>query len=198
MKKAVFLDKDGTIIENVPYNVDPRRICFSEGARFCLRHLYSAGYQFVVVSNQSGVARGCFTEEALGPVRERLEEMFREAGVRLLDFRYCPHHPDGNDPQYAISCSCRKPEPGLLIGAAHDHAIDLASSWIIGDILNDVEAGHRAGCRAVLLNNGNETEWLLTRERTPDLAVGDLSEAAVAITSASLDRWTIDDRTPQL
>jgi D-glycero-D-manno-heptose 1,7-bisphosphate phosphatase len=180
-RRAVFIDKDGTLIDDVPYNVDPRSMRFTSGAEFCLPVLHEAGYALVIVSNQSGVARGFFNESALVPVRERLNRMFADAGAHLLDFYYCPHHPEGTIPEYTLNCSCRKPQPGLLLKAALDHGIDLASSWVIGDILNDVEAGHRAGCRSILLNNGNETEWLLSKERVPDFLADDLAEAALII-----------------
>ncbi len=180
---AVFFDKDGTLIEDVPYNVNPDLMRFTKGAELCLRVCDAAGYLLLIVSNQSGVARGYYAEDDLVPVRERLEEMFVEAGAPLLDFYYCPHHPDGTAFPYAINCLCRKPEPGLIRRAAVDHDIDLASSWLVGDILDDIEAGRRAGCRTVLVNNGNETEWIVTAQRKPEFLVNDLTEAALVIAS---------------
>lgn len=188
--RAVFFDKDGTLVDNIPYNVDPRRIHFAEGAVFCLRLLHDAGYRLFVVSNQSGIARGYFGEKALSPVTERLVRMFEEAGVSLSGFYYCPHHPEGTVPDYAVECICRKPAPGLLFRAALDHGIDLSGSWAVGDILDDVEAGRRAGCRTVLLSNGGESEWVLSRHRTPDLLAGGLAQAALAIVSASSEART--------
>jgi histidinol-phosphate phosphatase family protein len=179
--KAVFLDKDGTLIENLPYNVDPGRMRFTKGAAFCLRLLREAGYGVVVVSNQAGVAKGLFPESALAVVKERLKRMCAQVGVPLLDVYYCPHDPGGVVAEYAVSCFCRKPAPGLVLRAARTHGIDLASSWLIGDILNDIEAGRRAGCRTILVDNGNETEWALSGGRTPDYLVDDLAEAALVI-----------------
>src|SRR4051812_8537634 len=112
--RAVFLDKDGTLIEDVPYNVDPARIRLSAGCADGLRSLAGAGYRLLVISNQSGVARGYFAEEALQGVQRRLRELLGELGVALAGFYYCPHHPEGKVPPYARRCSCRKPEPGLL------------------------------------------------------------------------------------
>jgi D-glycero-D-manno-heptose 1,7-bisphosphate phosphatase len=178
---AVFLDKDGTLIEDVPYNVDPARIRLTPGAGPALRKLHEAGYKLVVVSNQSGVARGLFPEQALQAVEECLTALLAESGVRLEGFYYCPHHPEGVVREYAVACSCRKPAPGLIVRAASEHQIDTERSWLIGDILNDVEAGHRAGCRTVLLDNGNETEWELSRERLPDCIVDNLAAAAERI-----------------
>ncbi len=180
--RAVFLDKDGTLIEDVPYNVDPARIRLMPRAAEGLRALDAAGYRLIVVSNQSGVARGYFEEAALAAVETRLRELLAEAGVPLAGFYYCPHHPEGSVPAYAVECACRKPLPGLIERAAREHGIDLAASWLVGDILNDIEAGRAAGCRTVLLDNGHETEWILTPRRRPHHTAADLSEAAAVIT----------------
>ncbi|MBW4582121.1 MAG: HAD family hydrolase [Tildeniella nuda ZEHNDER 1965/U140] len=176
--RAVFLDKDGTLIEDVPYNVDPQRIRLTVGAGDGLRQVQQLGYQLIVISNQSGVARGYFPESALTAVEARLQELLEPFDVLLDGFYYCPHHPDGTVMEYAIACHCRKPEPGLLLQAAGDRAIDLTQSWFVGDILNDVEAGRRVGCQTILINNGNETEWLLSSERVPHFLAKDLAEAA--------------------
>jgi D-glycero-D-manno-heptose 1,7-bisphosphate phosphatase len=177
-ERAVFLDKDGTLIEDVPYNVDPALMRFLPGTAEGLRALHAAGFRLIVISNQSGVARGHFPEVALAAVESRLRAMFAAAGVPLAGFYYCPHHPDGTVPEYAVSCLCRKPFPGLIIRAAREHGIDRAQSWLIGDILHDIEAGHRAGCRAILIANGNETVWELSPARTPDALAADVAEAA--------------------
>jgi D,D-heptose 1,7-bisphosphate phosphatase len=184
-RKAVFLDKDGTLIENVPYNVDPDRIHLLAGADQ-LRSLSEAGYALIVISNQSGVARGYFAEAALIKVEQRLRSRLAEIGVPLQGFYYCPHHPDGTVAEYAIECDCRKPKPGLLQQAAREHAIDLAQSWFIGDILHDVAAGRAAGCRTVLIDNGNETEWQLSRQRLPHHVVNDLAEASRIILATDM------------
>ena len=181
--KAVFLDKDGTLVENVPYNVDPSRMRLARGAEG-LPMLHRAGYRLIVVSNQSGVARGYFAEDALRPVERRLAELLHEAGVPLAGFYYCPHHPKGVVPAYALACACRKPAPGLIAQAAREHRIDLSRSWLVGDILDDVEAGRRAGCRTVLIDNGNETEWLLSAPRRPHHLAPDLAAAARLILGA--------------
>jgi D-glycero-D-manno-heptose 1,7-bisphosphate phosphatase len=172
---AVFLDKDGTLIKDVPYNIDPAQIELVDGSTHSLKRLRAAGYRLVVVTNQSGVARGLFPETAMQGVRAQIETLL---GLQLDGFYYCPHHPRGTLPAYAIECECRKPNPGMLLTAARDLDLDLAASWMVGDILNDVEAGHRAGCRAILIDNGNETEWIPGPHRQPDYTVGGLSEAA--------------------
>ncbi len=182
--RAVFLDKDGTLIVDIPYNVDPASITLAPGAPEGLARLHKAGYRLVVISNQSGVARGRFAAEALVPVESRLRELLAEVGVPLAGFYFCPHHPEGSVPEYATTCDCRKPKPGMLILAAEELGIDLSRSWFIGDILNDVEAGHRAGCRSVLLDVGNETEWVAGPDRTPDFTASDLLQAANLILQA--------------
>jgi len=182
-KKAVFLDKDGTLIEDVPYNVDPEHIQLTRGATEGLQLLNASRYRLIVITNQSGVARGYFPELALVAVETRLRQLLADVGVPLAGFYYCPHHPDGVVQEFAKNCSCRKPEPGLLLCAADSHDINLTQSWFIGDILNDVEAGRRAGCKTVLIDNGNETEWQMSWQRSPHYTVADLTEAALVITS---------------
>ncbi len=181
--RAVFLDKDGTLVEDVPYNVNPDRIKLAAGAREGLRWLDKAGFALIVVTNQSGIARGLFSTEALAQVQLRLEELLRGIGVSLAGFYYCPHHPEGRVAEYAIDCSCRKPAPGLILRAAQELNIDLGRSWMVGDILDDVEAGQRAGCKTVLIDNGNETEWRTSPQRAPRCYARDLAHAAKMITT---------------
>lgn len=181
LNKAIFLDKDGTLVEDVPYNVNPELIVLASGAGESLRLLHQQGFQIIVVSNQSGVARGYFAEAALIPVEQRLQQQLTAYGVPLAGFYYCPHHPDGIVAPYAIACSCRKPQPGLITRAAVELEIDLAQSWFVGDILHDVAAGRAAGCRTILIDNGNETEWELSPQRLPHHLVDNLLEAAQVI-----------------
>jgi histidinol-phosphate phosphatase family protein len=153
---AVFVDKDGTLVCDVPYNVDPDRIELAPGAGDALARLAAAGYAIVVVSNQSGVARGLFAEEALAAVERRLRELLATSDVALAGFYYCPHHPAGRVSNYAVTCTCRKPEPGMILQAADDLHLDLSRSWMVGDILDDVEAGNRAGCRSSISRSGSK------------------------------------------
>lgn len=180
---AVFLDKDGTLINDVPFNVNPALIRLTAGAAEGLAELHAAGNRLVIVSNQSGVARGLFPETALRAVEAKLRELLEEIGVPLAGFYYCPHHPKGSVAEYARACECRKPAPGLLRRAAAELRLHLPDSWMIGDILDDVQAGGAAGCRTVLLDNGHETEWRRSPEREPDLIAPDLAAAARAILS---------------
>jgi histidinol-phosphate phosphatase family protein len=113
-RRAVFLDKDGTVIEYVPDNVAPDRIRLAPGAIEGLQLLAGAGYELVVVSNQSGVARGFFAESAIGPAEARLRRMLAEGG-ELAAFHDCPHHPSGSVAGFVIECDCRKPAPGMIV-----------------------------------------------------------------------------------
>ena len=181
--KTVFLDKDGTLIQDIPYNVDPDKIQLCTGASEGLQRLAENGYQLFIITNQSGVARGYFPESALVEVENHLRQLLAAIDVSIAGFYYCPHHPQGVVKELAIDCDCRKPRPGLLKKAAAEHQIDLYTSWFIGDILNDVEAGNLAGCQTILIDNGNETEWQLSKARLPNHRVRDLATAARVITA---------------
>ncbi len=183
MQKAIFLDKDGTLINDIPYNVNPDLIELSEDSTSGLRRLQKAGFKLIVVTNQSGVSRGFFKETSLKGVEARLAELLEAEQIKLDGFYYCPHHPDGIIPEYAIDCECRKPNPGMLKQSAEEHYIDLHRSWMIGDILNDVEAGNRAGIRSILIDNGNETEWVEGAFRKPVYEAKNINDAADFILS---------------
>ena len=165
MTPAVFIDKDGTLVEDAPYNVDPARIVLAPGAPEAAAAFAEAGFRVFVVSNQPGVALGRFRMEDLHGV----EAWLRALVPQIEAFYWCPHAP-------GAGCGCRKPAAGLLERAARERGVDLAGSWMIGDILDDVEAGRRAGCRTVLLDNGNETEWQVTPERVPHCIARDFDE----------------------
>jgi histidinol-phosphate phosphatase family protein len=177
---AVFLDKDGTLVDDVPYNVDPALIRLTRGAGEGLRMLRDGGFRLFVVSNQSGVARGFFAEEALGPVEARVRELLRNEGGEIDAFRWCPHHPEGTVDRYRIACDCRKPRPGMITSLASEHGIDLARSWMIGDTPADVEAGRLAGCRTILVGGRADAN----SDLTPDHVGFDLAEAARIIVAA--------------
>ena len=174
VKKAVFVDKDGTLVRDVPYNVDPERIALAPDARNAVERMARGGYRVLVVSNQPGAALGLFSEDALQEVENRLRVLVPKLG----GFYYCPHAP-------GAGCECRKPRPGLLERAAREQGVELAASWMVGDILDDIEAGRRAGCRTILLDVGNETEWHLSDVRRPHHIAPGLAEAAEIISAAS-------------
>lgn len=173
---AVFLDRDGTIIVDKHYAFDPDGIELIDGAVDGLRLLQDAGFRLFVVTNQSGVARGYFGEDDVRAMHRRLDQLLRRRGVRIDQFLYCPHHPEGAVDDYAFSCLCRKPNPGLILQANVDQSIDLRRSWVIGDAPGDVLAGIRVGCKTVLL------EGRRSRDTTLNVPVDhyapDLREAA--------------------
>jgi D-glycero-D-manno-heptose 1,7-bisphosphate phosphatase len=178
---AIFLDKDGTLIEDVPYNVDPELVTLSSGAGPALAQLAREGFRLVVVSNQSGIGDGRFEASALAAVEHRIRELLAPWHVSIDAFYYCPH-------TRSLGCGCRKPSPGLLLRAAAEHRLDLQWSWLVGDILDDVEAGRRAGCGTVLLANGNETRWELGSMRVPHALASNLPLAANCIVAAQRAR----------
>lgn len=190
LRPAIFLDKDGTLVRDIPYNVDPERLEFYPDVFPGLQRLDAAGYSLIVITNQAGVARGYFPESALATLQVCFQQRFQDAGVALTGFYYCPHHPQGIVADYTLSCNCRKPQPGLLYRAAQQHGIDLSRSWLIGDILNDVEAGRAAGCRTILIHNGNETEWLLSPSRLPHHIVSCFAEAVPVILALAAIEFT--------
>lgn len=179
--RAIFIDKDGTLIKDNPYNVDPSKIEFYPEVWEALRLIARQGFAFIVVSNQPGVAKGYFSEVELEKLISWFRRTFSEQGLPLSGFYYCPHHPEGVVDSYSMACQCRKPNPGLIFRAARHLNVELGKSWMIGDILNDVEAGNRAGCRTIMLDRKYETEWLTGEWRKPDFIVENLLEAARAV-----------------
>ena len=177
MNKAIFIDKDGTLIRDVPYNVNPALVEFEEGAIEALTLFQDAGFLIVIISNQSGIGRGYFTEFDLEKIILYIRNELQNNGILLSGFYFCPHHPEDT----SHNCDCRKPKPGMILRAAADLGIAPDKSWMIGDILHDVEAGNRAGCRTILIDNGNETEWKPGEYRTPDFSVPNLMSAADSI-----------------
>jgi D-glycero-D-manno-heptose 1,7-bisphosphate phosphatase len=141
-QRALFFDRDGTLIDDVGYIRDPARVRLLAGAADALREVRQAGFLLVVVSNQSGIARGLVSSAEATAVHERVVAELARAAVELDDARYCPHAPDAG-------CACRKPAPGLLVDAARELGVDLAASVMVGDKGSDVEAGRRAGCRSI-------------------------------------------------
>lgn len=184
-RPAVFLDKDGTLIENVPVVRDTVTIHLLPGVLEGLRLLHQAGYVLVVVTNQGGVAHGLFTKDHVKHMEGGLRIVLSTLDIPLAGFYYCPHHPQGSVQPYAVHCLCRKPKPGLLLRAASDLRIDLERSWMVGDILHDVEAGRWAGCRTILIDNGNETEWEMNENRWPHYFADGMLKASRLILEGS-------------
>jgi len=151
MNKACFLDRDGVVIEEMDYLSDPAKAILIKGAADAIKKLRENDFKIIVVSNQSGIARGYFTEETLSLINKRIEELLAGSGTTVDAWYHCPHHPKGKVAEYSMECSCRKPSPGMLIKAAEEHNIDLSRSAMIGDKTSDLEAGFAAGCPVGIL-----------------------------------------------
>ena len=174
--RAVFLDRDGTLVHPRHYPSRPEDLRLYDGIAPGLRALRRMGFRLVVITNQSGLARGLFTEADLDRMHGRLRERLAADDVWLDGIYHCPHHPDGVVPGLARRCDCRKPEPGMLLRAARELHLSLADSWLVGDILDDVEAGHRVGCQSVLVDLGTESPPAAPQRR-PDFIARDTRHA---------------------
>lgn len=157
MKRAVFLDRDGTINIEKEYLYQTEDFEFIPGAPEAIRLLNQAGVMVVVVTNQSGVARGYYTEDDVMNLHRHITRELEQSGAHVDVWLFCPHHPDGRG-SYALPCACRKPLPGMLHEAAERYDIDLENSTMIGDKRADIEAGKAAGCRSVLVRTGYGAE----------------------------------------
>lgn len=149
MRRAVFLDRDGTIIENIGYLRHPQDVRLLPGAADGIRMLNRDGWLVIVVTNQSAIARGLLTVAELEAIHRTIDALLLAEGARVDAWYYCPHHPDGCVKEYATPCECRKPKPGMLVRAAREHNIVLAESWTMGDSVTDVLAGQEAGTRVL-------------------------------------------------
>lgn len=181
--RAIFLDRDGTLVHARHYPSRPADLRLYDHIGPGLCGLQRAGFRLVVVTNQSGLALGYFGEAELQAMHEHLARELARLGVRLDGIYFCPHHPRGTIPELAIACECRKPRPGMLLRAAAELEIDLQRSWFIGDILDDVEAGNRAGCRTVLVDLGTESTPALA-VRTPAFVARDTVHALAIVAAA--------------
>jgi D,D-heptose 1,7-bisphosphate phosphatase len=150
MDRCVFLDRDGTIAKDVPYCSHPRQFELLPGAGEVIRQLNNSGYKVILITNQSGIARGYFTEEMLGRIHKKMKVDLAEYGAHVDAIYYCPHLPEDN-------CNCRKPKPALILQAAKEHKINLNQSYLIGNTDKDIKAGQAAGCKTILVTHGETT-----------------------------------------
>ena len=180
-KPAVFLDRDGTINEQMGYINHPSRFILLPGAAEAIKLLNANGFLAIVVSNQSGVARGYFPLELVHEVHGNMERMLEKGGARLDGIFFCPHHPRGTVPAYSLKCDCRKPETGLIKQAGRKWNIDLARSYVVGDRCLDLEMASRAGIKGLLVLTGygrGERDYLLgDSPAKPAYVAKDLLEA---------------------
>jgi len=181
LNRAVFLDRDGTINEDVVHLDHEGDLELIEGAAAGIALLNEAGFKVVIVTNQSVVARGRITELQLQQIHLTLSEMLSASGARFDAIYYCPHHPAAGIGEYLVNCDCRKPKPGMLLQASRELDIDLQRSFIVGDKLSDLAAGRAAGCRDVLVRTGygaqNET-MLDGRAPYPECIADNLLDAS--------------------
>jgi D-glycero-D-manno-heptose 1,7-bisphosphate phosphatase len=186
MKKfaAVFLDRDGTINEEVGYLNSLEQLRVIPEAFEALRLINKAGMKTVVITNQSGIGRGFFDEAFVDKIHEEMRNLFLKKGAVIDSFYYCPHHPTEGVGEYRQACSCRKPEPGLLLKAAEDLDIDLGKSYMIGDMPKDVEVGQRAGSKGILVRTGYGKVVDIGSTR-PDYIAQDILAAV---------KWLLSDR----
>lgn len=154
MKKAVFLDRDGTINVEKDYLHKIEDFEFEDGSLEAIRIFTELGYEVIVVTNQSGIARGYYTERDLERLNSYMEEKVEEYGGKITDCFYCPHHPEKGLEGYKMECSCRKPNPQMLLDAIERYDIDVEKSYMVGDKISDIEAGKSAGVQSILVKTG--------------------------------------------
>lgn len=152
--KAVFLDRDGTVNVEKDYLHRTEDLEFEENIPETLKYLYDKGYKLIIVSNQSGIARGYFTVQDVEHLHSFMRKKAEDAGFKIEKFYYCPHHPEGTVPEFSFECSCRKPGTGLIDQAVKDFDIDVSASYMIGDKAADMIAGKRAGLTTILVGTG--------------------------------------------
>ncbi|HEY6231330.1 MAG TPA: D-glycero-beta-D-manno-heptose 1,7-bisphosphate 7-phosphatase, partial [Pyrinomonadaceae bacterium] len=188
-QRAVFMDRDGTISEEVGYINHPSRFRLFPYAIDAIRHLNQNGWLAIVVTNQAGVARGYFSEQMVETVHADMTRQVLDGGGHLDAIYYCAHHPSVGEPPYRIDCDCRKPKPGLIMRATEDFDIDLQQSWMVGDRYSDIELAHNAGVKSMLVLSGyGRGEWEHQRAswaQQPDAVAEDLLEAVRAIVRRS-------------
>jgi D-glycero-D-manno-heptose 1,7-bisphosphate phosphatase len=172
--RAVFLDRDGTIMEDSNYVGDVERVLVIPAAAAALRQLQAAGYKLFIITNQSGVGRGYFTSEAVKLIHAHLDEYFGQSGVRFARYYVCPHHPEDN-------CECRKPKPKFLLDAAREYGLDLSRCFMVGDRASDIQAGINAGVPTILVLTGVGRQTLAKGEVKPDHVAEDIGAAAAWI-----------------
>lgn len=183
VRRAAFLDRDGVVNRDIGYLHRWEDFEFLPGVLDAMRHLHDAGYALVIVTNQSGIARGYYTEADYQALTAKLREALAAAGCPAAGIYHCPHHPSGKIAALAIDCGCRKPQPGMLLQAARELGLSLADSFIVGDKLADAQAGRAAGVGQVyLVHSGHALET--GAEAVADGVFDDLAACAEAVLGA--------------
>ena len=174
--KAIFLDRDDTLIEDPGYINHPDQVKLLDGAAEALIELKALGYKLIIVSTQSAVAQGIVTEKVLGEIHNQLKQLLAEKGAFLDRIYYCPYHPDGAVTKYRTESNLRKPNPGMLLAAADEMGIDLSQSWLIGNSNRDIDAGLRAGCKTVLIDHPSHYKQPELSKSNPDYKAVNMKE----------------------
>ncbi|MDT8304185.1 MAG: HAD-IIIA family hydrolase [Sedimentisphaerales bacterium] len=174
--KAIFLDRDDTLIEDPGYISSPEQVNLLTGVPRALIELKALGYKLVVVTNQSAVARGIVTEKVLGEIHKRLEKLLAEKNAFLDGIYYCPYHPEGAVKKYRQESELRKPNPGMLLKAAEEMDLDLDQSWCVGNSSTDIGAGLRAGCKTILIDLPSRRQQLKPNDPRPDYKAINMKE----------------------
>ncbi len=174
--KAIFLDRDDTLIEDPGYINSPEQVKLLDGVAEALIELKALGYKLVVVTNQSAVARGIVTEKVLGEIHKRLEQLLAEKKAFLDGIYYCPYHPEGAVAKYRKESEFRKPNPGMLLKAAEEMDLDLGQSWCVGNSISDMEAGLRAGCKTILIDLPSHQQQLEPGQPRPNYKAVNIKE----------------------
>ena len=189
MNRAVFIDRDGTLSEEVGYINHPERFRLFPYAGKAIRHLNENGWLAIVTTNQAGVARGYFSEEMIETVHKGMEDQLATDGARLDAIYYCAHHPSVGEPPYRVDCNCRKPKPGLITQAATDFHIDLKHSWMVGDRYSDIQMARNAGVKSAFVLSGyGRGEWEHQRRswtEQPDMVAENLLQVVFNIVEES-------------
>lgn len=192
MKRAVFIDRDGTISEEVGYINHPSRFRLFDYSSSAIKHLNENDWLAILVTNQAGVARGYFSEEMIKTVHSAMSRDLEDNGAKLDAIYYCAHHPSVGEPPYRFDCDCRKPKPGLISRAAEDFDIDLQQSWMVGDRYSDIELARNAGLKSAFVLSGyGRGEWEHQRSawtQQPDLVAESLLEAVNSIVAKDFVR----------
>ncbi len=175
--KAIFMDRDNTLVEDPGYINHPDQVKLIDGVPEALVELRSMGYNLVVVSNQSGVARGIVTEKVLAQIHDRLRQLLAEKGAYIDKIYYCPYLADGVIEKYRVESEMRKPNPGMLLRAAEELHLDLSQCWMVGDGARDIEAGRRAGCKTIMLDSPGHTRSEVSPGVSPDYRAVNMKEA---------------------
>jgi D-glycero-D-manno-heptose 1,7-bisphosphate phosphatase len=192
MERAVFVDRDGVISEEVGYIGDSEDFRLIPHSAEAVKLINQSGLKIIAITNQSGVARGYFSEEMLGHIHRKMEKLLSDQGAFLDGIYYCPHHPEATVQAYRMECDCRKPATGLLIQASKEHSIDVSSSYLVGDKRTDIECAHRAGAKGILVLTGYGKDELRkfnsAASEQPEYVAADLLDAV---------QWIIKDKTSE-